>query len=168
MYPRYKLSYPPTLLSAVKNIPTRAKQDYKRELMRTVKPEVQQQVDDLLGQPAPPVKLPFEFATEKSRRAYFATNAFGKGIPYRRTNQLPTSWRVDLTTRLQKNFIVITNPKSYTKYVYGSIDQRQVPGHRNTGWGKDFDTAIELINEDAIILIKNTWRDVVLKVVRTR
>jgi hypothetical protein len=171
MYPRYTLKYPPTLLSSVKNLPKRAQREFKNQLLRTVKPQIQRNVDDLLGEEAPPVQYPFVFSDDPAqnariRAAYFATNGFGKGIPYKRTGSLPTSWRVDVSTRLQQNFIVISNPKSYAKYVYPGA--KQVPGHRNTGWGKDFDTAIALINEDAVILVKDTWRNAILKVLESR
>lgn len=162
MFPKYKVSLPTSAFNARRNLKGRALTQYKRELERTVKPDVQKQVDDLLGADPGPVKLPFEFATDKSRAAYFATNGFGKGVPYRRTDALRTSWRVDLTTRLNQNFIVIVNPKKYARFVYGSRDQRQVPGHANTGWARDFDTAVGLIQEYAVTLVTSVWRDAVI------
>lgn len=40
-----------------------------------------------------PVSYPIKWDSEKQRRAFFATNGFGKGIPYKRTGQ--TVWTVN-------------------------------------------------------------------------
>lgn len=40
-----------------------------------------------------PVRYPIEWDSERQRRAFFATNGFGKGIPYRRTNRYRFGWR---------------------------------------------------------------------------
>lgn len=166
VFPKFTLVQPQSAFRAQKSLKSRALIQLKRELQRVVKPEIQKQVDDLLGEDPGPVKLPFQFSTEKSRRAYFTTRGFGHGIPYRRTDNLRTSWRVDLKSQLSREFIIITNPKSYAKYVYGNPKQRQVPGHKNTGWGKDFDTAIELINEHAVILVTQAWQRAILTSMR--
>lgn len=163
MFPKFTLSLPQSAFRAQKNLKARAKREFKRELQREVKPELQRQVDDLLGVDPGPVSIPFVFATDESRRAYFATNGFGKGIPYQRTDNLRTSWRVDLKTTLARDLIVIVNPKKYAKFVYGSPAQRQVPGHANTGWGRDFDVAIALINEHAVTLITDAWKTALLR-----
>ena len=166
MYPKFKLTLPTSLLSAQRNLKARTKAEFKRNQQVKVKPDLQRQVDDLLGGDPGPVSRPFVFATEKSRKAYFATNGFGKGIPFKRDDSIRTSWRVSVLTRLSKDFVVIDNPKKAAKYLYGSPDQRQVQGHKNTGWGKDFDEAITLINEHAVILVKDNWRDAVLKALK--
>jgi hypothetical protein len=40
-----------------------------------------------------PVTYPVQWDSERQRRAFFATNGFGKGIPYRRTNRYRFGWR---------------------------------------------------------------------------
>ena len=39
-----------------------------------------------------PVTYPIQWDSERQRRAYFATNGFGGGIPYRRTGAYERSW----------------------------------------------------------------------------
>jgi hypothetical protein len=163
MFPKFKLTLPNSVFVARKNLKSRAKADFKRELQTKVKPELQRQVDDLLGGDPGPVSRPFVFATEKSRRAYFATNGFGKGIPFRRDDSIRTSWRVRVISRLSRDFAVIDNPKEAAKYVYGSPSQRQVPGHKNTGWGKDFEESIETIQENGVAMIVSAWKRSILK-----
>lgn len=89
---------------------------------------------ELRYQPGP-AKLPFQFATPKSKRYYFF--AVRKGLiktssgRYTRTGKLVQGW--DTTVSISDNAVVmsVTNPAKAVRYVTGS---RQVPGHRNTGW----------------------------------
>jgi hypothetical protein len=41
-----------------------------------------------------PVTYPVKWDSDKQRKAFFATNGFGKGIPYVRTNQYVNGWQV--------------------------------------------------------------------------
>lgn len=168
MFPKFKLNLPNSVLRAARNIPKRVMPEFRRELQTKVKPALQRQVDDLLGADPGPVKRPFVFSDDpvqnaRIRAAYFATNGFGKGIPYRRTNNLRTSWVVKLSSKLQKEFVTVVNLKSYAKYVYGP---RQVPGHKRTGWGKDFDEAVALIEEDGIVMVVAAWKRSILKTLK--
>lgn len=90
-------------------------------------PAAQKQVDARLNKAPGKVKYPFEFATAKSRRWYFANRM----PPYRRTGQ-SLQWRLRLMVIDGQTFrIVSQEPHAAAKYVFGP---RQVPGHRNTGW----------------------------------
>ena len=167
MYPKLRFSYPPTLLQAARNLPKSAQRQFKKIMQTSVKPEVQRQVDDLLGEPAPPVKYPFLWSNNPAenallRAAYFAS---AKQIPYQRTGNLEKSWRVKMFSRFQKDFLIVENPIKYAPKVYPGPEQ--LPGHKPT-WGKDFDTAIVLIRDDAVILIKDAWRDSLLKALRVK
>lgn len=44
------------------------------------------------------IKYPVRWDSEKQRRAYFATNVFGKGIPYRRTGAYEDAWKSEAIT----------------------------------------------------------------------
>ena len=44
-----------------------------------------------------PVRYPVQWDSEKQRRAYFASNGFGKGIPYQRTGRTRLSWQEERT-----------------------------------------------------------------------
>jgi hypothetical protein len=105
-------------------------------------------------------KLPFAFATEKSRRWYFAAvqgRIAGVTIPtsggrYARTRGLANSFYAR-TIKEQGVFLIefgTTYPASI--YVLGTFDgrrKRQVPGHRNTGW-QDIAFLAQRTSEEAI------------------
>ena len=70
---------------------------------------------------------PYQWQSEKQRRAYFASNGFGGGIPYRRTNQLKNGWQtVGYGVKVS-----ITNTTPYTGFVMGDEQQK---GHRADKW----------------------------------
>lgn len=71
---------------------------------------------------------PYLWQSEKQRRAYFATNGFGGGIPYARTNTLKDGWQRVGTGRSQ----IVVNEVPYGKYVMGDNEQQR--GHRADGW----------------------------------
>ena len=94
-------------------------------------PIAQRQLDALLNALPGPVKYPFQFATPKSRRYYFANF----NVPYKRTGAV-RKWRIVL-----KAFTGLTvemtfeNSAPYAKYVYGDAKGSfQTPGHAHTGW----------------------------------
>ena len=93
---------------------------------------------------------PIQWTSERQRRAYFATDGFGAGIPYKRTGGLAAAWRV-ITERTATGFrIVVENPKDAARFVYGSLAQNvaaasrfQQQFHKITGWL----TASPIVNE---------------------
>jgi hypothetical protein len=80
---------------------------------------------------------PFEFATEKSRRFYFAVIVprLGNSGRYERTGGLKNSWK---TVRQRGNGVysaTLQSNKQWALFVVGNLArQRQVAGHQNTGW----------------------------------
>lgn len=103
------------------------------------------------------VKYPIEWASEKQRKAFFATDGFGGGIPYTRTKKVSGAWRV-LPTPNGLGMIV-ENPSPASQFVFGSLAASnpggfQQPFHKNTGWQQAyetvnfwFDAAFELFDE---------------------
>lgn len=92
----------------------------------------------------PPAKLPFQFATEKSRNYYFWKIA--KRFPgrYVRTGKLKESFFFRLLQNDRAVTFVLGSDSTIAKWVVDSFDKRrrnQVPGHRNTGWLPIADTA---------------------------
>lgn len=81
-------------------------------------------------EPGPP-QYPLRWASEKQRRAFFATNGFGKGIPYRRTGQLAQGWTVTVEQARARTTLTLANPAGAARYVYGP---QQQPFHADTGW----------------------------------
>lgn len=73
-----------------------------------------------------PVVLPIEWASEKQRRAFFATNGFGAGIPYSRSGDIH-----GISFGVAGNEIRIAYEQRGSNYVIGL---KQQPFHKNTGW----------------------------------
>jgi hypothetical protein len=71
---------------------------------------------------------PYEWQSERQRKAYFATNGFGGGIPYRRTDKLKFGWQVN---RWDGTRTSVQNREKYVPYVQGDQMQR---GHIADGW----------------------------------
>jgi len=71
---------------------------------------------------------PFEWTSEKQRRAYFASNGFGHGIPYQRKFKIRWGWRKEGKGRTA----TAVNRVPYTKYV--KLDQYQQIGFKRRNW----------------------------------
>jgi len=77
----------------------------------------------------PPVKYPIEWTSEKQRKAFFATDGFGGGIPYKRKGTMFDKTRVEFDASLFT--LRINDPNSIRRFV---VDADQQKFHRNTGW----------------------------------
>jgi len=75
---------------------------------------------------------PFLWSSEKQRRAYFATDGFGKGIPYRRTNEIANSGEFVVEKKYSSLYISYQNAAPYFKWVQGQFSQ--IIGHITRGW----------------------------------
>lgn len=153
---RMKVEIGDYILTTMQDLSTSVQPIFRDLLQTDVKPAVQKSVEKHLATyPPPREKLPpFEFASDRSRKAYFATNGFGKGIPYKRTNTLAKGWDTKVSSKFSNNLITISNVQPYSTYVYGP---RQIPGHAQTGWGKDFDKMAGVIQDDAEEAIVKAW-----------
>jgi len=82
-----------------------------------------------------PVVYPFTWKSDKQRRAFFATNGFGRGIPTKRTHILVNAWRLVVVYEPNRiTSIMIENNDPKRRFVTG---QDQQPGHAITGWYQD-------------------------------
>lgn len=94
------------------------------------------------------VKYPIMWTSEKQRRAFFATDGFGRGIPTQRSNKMVNAWVLDTSARKGRFTLKLTNTTGYSQFVVGKIDFRSrnaaiapMQGfHRNTGWLPVVDT----------------------------
>jgi hypothetical protein len=73
---------------------------------------------------------PFVWSSDKQRRAYFATNGFGGGIPYMRTMQLYENAKFNINERLF--WIEYTNTSPYAKWV--QHPSYQIIGMKMRNW----------------------------------
>lgn len=87
------------------------------------------------------VKYPIAWTTEKQRRAFFATDGFGKGIPTKRTGALANAWIVTFHGEGTRFNVVVQNEVPASRFVYGSLAQNlsqaarfQQGFHKTTGW----------------------------------
>lgn len=120
--------------------------------------QMRPQAMQALGITPGPVKRPIEWTSQKQRMAFFASDGFGKGIPFVRATHGPGnvqgSWYmkamingVDVSSKtsfvgLGSDLVMnaqIGNKSPASKYVYGSLAESN-PGrfqqrfHINTGW----------------------------------
>jgi len=111
---------------------------------RELRPFVSRQVDATLRREPGPVVYPIEWASERQRRAFFATNGFGHGIPYRRTHRYAEGWRVEADYRGGLSEMSITNSTDYAEYIGG---RKRQPFHANTGWADAEQVTARIIAE---------------------
>jgi hypothetical protein len=76
-----------------------------------------------------------DWESDRQRRAYFASNGFGRGIPYQRRtapNRLVDRWRVIVVYEANAiTSIIVDNPSPIEQFVTGLRQQRF---HAITGW----------------------------------
>lgn len=91
-------------------------------------------------EPASP-QYPIRWKSEKQRRAFWASDGFGRGIGAPRTHELSQGWKVEMSG---SDFfsLAVYNEKDYTRFVEG--DDKQ-PFHFDTGW---LDAAPILVDEE--------------------
>ena len=77
------------------------------------------------------VARPIEWETERQRRAFFATDGFGGGIPSKRSGELFRHF--DVTSNRRALQTAIVNTYEFAKYIIGD---RQQKFHKNTGYRK--------------------------------
>lgn len=75
----------------------------------------------ILKKPGKRVRYPIWWESEKQRRAFFATDGFGKGIPYKRTGAYNAGFVIRRTPNASRASVGYTliNPVPYAKYVGG-------------------------------------------------
>lgn len=78
-----------------------------------------------------PDDYPRPWKSERQRRAYFATNGFGGGIPYRRTGELEKAWKITLKTQSDTGVLAVENASKAAEFVQGD---RAQPMHLDSGW----------------------------------
>lgn len=79
----------------------------------------------------PPVpKGAFVWSSDKQRKAYFATNGFGAGIPYTRTMQLALQGKFVID--MNSFWIEYSNALPYAKWVIHP--SHQIIGHKTNKW----------------------------------
>jgi hypothetical protein len=133
--------------------PRRMNKAYKRRVKR-----IRQQLLDELRQYPGPVKYPFRWKSERQRRAFFATDGFGHGIPYVRTNALKDGWTTRIRDQQNGAIFEVENTADHARFVIGDDTQ---PGHLATGW-RSAAVLIGEYREKAVDELIETWGAIAL------
>ena len=113
---------------------------------------------EMKAQEPGPSHRPAIWKSARQLRAYFATNGFGAGIPYRRTGQLLDSWHVTHDGADGEGVVTIENTSPAARFVIGKDQQ---PQHIATGWRRAEPTLekYEGLIQERIV---ETWRTVAM------
>lgn len=96
--------------------------------------ELEPMLVPIFGAPGP-VVYPIQWASDKQRKAFFASNNWGRGFPTKRSGKTERAWKVIYVVASEGGDITLLNTEPHAKYVYGDeAGQHQQPFHRNTGW----------------------------------
>jgi hypothetical protein len=158
-------------LGRLRELPVRFQRNVRRQIVTVIGPELQKDVDQLMTREPGPVSSPFAFGSPKSMAYWFFLVTLypelTDGEHYIRTGADETGFRVEVSDRFRENQITIRNiqdseyflrggfPLHKAKYVYGPW---QVQGHKNTGWGREFETLHAQLQEKARTLIRAAGR----------
>lgn len=77
-------------------------------------------INNEMREPGKPIVYPVQWDSEKQRRAFFATDGFGRGIPTKRTGQGVGAWRAIKT----ENGADVFNPLSHIVFINGRRQSR--------------------------------------------
>lgn len=135
-----------------RDLPKLSQRAFRGEITRVTRP----MLDELTATPGPP-QYPIRWKSERQRRAFFASNGFGRGIPTQRSGALQEAWSVEVVGGQFDMDVLVDNDLPYAQYVQGDDQQ---PFHADTGWplaAPIVDRYSELVG-DALI---NTWFSIV-------
>lgn len=119
------------ILDAVAETAEKAPKLMQTALRRNVRRIASRIVQPLRKRP-PKWKGKRRWQSDRQRRAYFATNGFGAGIPYQPTGRLTKGWDVEYVGRDAYNGeFAIVNPVKYAPFVQGDWAQKM---HLDSGW----------------------------------
>jgi hypothetical protein len=75
---------------------------------------------DELRIPGQKISYPVHWDSDRQRRAFFATDGFGHGIPYKRTGEYEHGWQVKQTGVGTAREFTISNKTVWSKWVGGT------------------------------------------------
>lgn len=122
-------------------------EDIHAEIGQQIEREIGPPLRDELAFDPGPVKYPIQWQSERQRRAYFATDGFGGGIPYQRSGRYQRGWAVRVVVDGGSFSLVVVNEQDYAQFVGGTLNFRtlgqfQQRMHINTGWLRSIDTVM--------------------------
>lgn len=103
--------------------------------------KVAEQIVDEMTEPAPAPIYPIQWDSDTQRKAFFATDGFGGGIPHVRTLQTESAWQaipMDDGTEIQ-------NPLSHSVFVYGTYENPDLQSDIHVDNQKAYKTVVDYI-----------------------
>ena len=110
-------------------------------VLQEIKPELLDELRDKPPRRAYPGDYPIEWTSENQRKAFFASDGFGGGIPTKRTDSIINSWEVFGQSGNDGYSIITQNTNPASRFVVGSLAKDvaraarfQQKFHAITGW----------------------------------
>lgn len=90
-----------------------------------------QHIKSRMGKEGPRPSYPINWDSERQRKAFFASDGFGRGIPARRTGLYAHAWQIE---RLDNGYRLTNAAESYAKYVGGDAFGTSQSGIHRGRW----------------------------------
>jgi hypothetical protein len=149
------------VINDLKTAPRKFRKAYREDINQLAKRAIA-----TLARPAPPVKYPIRWKTERQRRAFFASDGFGRGIPTRRTGAINKGWKYEIVGDINTGLFTIYNDATSRNYFTGEITFYEIyvqgieqqPFHRITGWQSSQDVLANVMVEAENVLIERWYQ----------
>jgi len=126
-----KLSIDTDIIDAIKDAVKQSPRAIDALMNGSIRNDTKQRLLKALSVTPGPVVLPVEWETDKQRKAFFASNGFGRGFGAKRTGEISNAWELEGESKNGTGDFIIFNPKKAAQYLYGPRQQRF---HIQTGW----------------------------------
>lgn len=91
--------------------------------------ESAQNIQRKMAEPGKPIRYPVNWDSVRQRKAFFASNGFGEGIPYRRKNEHVNAWQM---APIQNGW-QLSNSKPSAMFLFGRADGLDIsPGKKQS------------------------------------
>lgn len=140
------------VFDAITNVAKTAPRAVDALVNRSIRGDAEKRLIPQLQAEPSTVVYPVAWTTERQRRAFFATNGFGAGIPTRRTGKTRAGWALvgEITSAgAGAGALRVENNVPAARYVYFP---RQQQFHKNTGWVGS-DTINRIVFEESEVLM---------------
>jgi len=79
---------------------------------------------------------PIPWDSDRQRKAFFASNGFGRGIPTKRTGEYTKAWKA---IKVQEGHYEVSNPLAHAKYIAGNSGSSEPQSKIHQGrWNRFF------------------------------
>lgn len=135
------------VIDAVIDAATRSPRAVDALVNKSLKGDLERRLVRRLSVEPGPVRYPIAWTSERQRKAFFASDGFGAGIPTGRSGRVARGWQLTGKFANGRGEFIVENPVEYAQFVY-LPDQQQF--HANTGWMGQQEI-------DVIVLEESEW-----------